>query len=103
MTHNSEQITLEKTVVKDLEVYEDKDLNSNYHTQQGIPEANKVLIHIISETLHRIWKCNLEPNTTVMSTKLKNIQVRATKLIPEMQEQDIWRKNGKLKVSESYL
>ena len=37
MTHNSEQITLQETSVdEDLGVYVDKDLNFNYHIQQGL-------------------------------------------------------------------
>ena len=44
MTYYSEQITLEETSVeKDLGVYVDKDLNINYHIQQGIAKANKLL------------------------------------------------------------
>ena len=36
MAHNSERFTLEKNVVeKDLGVYLDKDLNFDFHIQQG--------------------------------------------------------------------
>ena len=44
MTHNCEQITIEETSKeKDFEVYVDKDLNFNYHIQQGIAKEKSFL------------------------------------------------------------
>ena len=104
MTHNSEQITLEETSVeKDLGVYMDKDLNFNYHTQQGIAKANK-LFGLIRRSMkypnNESLKClntslvrpHLEYGNVIWSqtlwshiNNLEKNQRRATKMIPEMQ------------------
>ena len=69
MTHNSEQITLEETSVeKDLGVYVDKDLNINYHIQQGIAKANKLfelirsMKYLNNESLKYLYRLLVRPH-----------------------------------------
>ena len=98
------QIILEETSVeKDLGVYVDKDLNLNYHIQQGIAKANK-LLGLIRRSMKYLnnesLKClhtslvrpHLEYGNVIWSPSLQShinnldkIQRRATKMIPEMQ------------------